>query len=162
MRGGPVNLSSVTLINNTADVDNDGLGSGGGISAAFITLNNSILAENKEGPTTPSDCSGTFTSQGYNFIQTIGCTINGTTTGNITGQAPLLGPLQDNGGLTLTHAPLPGSPVIDKGNPATPGSGGNACPATDQRGVARPIGSRCDIGAVETNLSVYLPLVIKN
>ena len=62
---------------------------------------------------------------------------------------PKLGPLQDNGGPTFTHALLQGSPAIDAGNPATPGSGANACPATDQREVARPQGPRCDIGAFE-------------
>ena len=61
----------------------------------------------------------------------------------------MLGPLQDNGGPTFTHALLAGSPAIDARNPAAPGSGGNACEATDQRGVARPQGAACDIGAFE-------------
>jgi YD repeat-containing protein len=48
-----------------------------------------------------------------------------------------------------------GSPAIDAGNPATPGSGGNACDASDQRNFARPAdgngdgSARCDIGAYE-------------
>ncbi|HPM82318.1 MAG TPA: choice-of-anchor Q domain-containing protein, partial [Candidatus Anammoximicrobium sp.] len=64
---------------------------------------------------------------------------------------PLLGPLQDNGGLTLTHALLPSSPAIDKGN-----SFGFT---TDQRGSQRPVdlpaypnatgGDGSDIGAYE-------------
>jgi hypothetical protein len=54
---------------------------------------------------------------------------------------PLLGPLQNNGGRTATHALLPGSPALDTGGPA--------CAATDQRGVARPQGPACDIGAFE-------------
>jgi hypothetical protein len=53
-----------------------------------------------------------------------------------------LGPLADNGGYTLTHALLPGSPAIDAGDDGI-------CPATDQRGVARPQGAACDIGAYE-------------
>jgi hypothetical protein len=53
---------------------------------------------------------------------------------------PRLGPLQDNGGPTPTHALLPGSPAIDTSS---------ACPATDQRGVTRPQGAGCDIGAFE-------------
>ena len=61
--------------------------------------------------------------------------------GLLTGD-PLLGPLADNGGGTLTHVPLPGSPVLNA-------VGDASCPATDQRGVARPQGTRCDIGAVE-------------
>ena len=53
---------------------------------------------------------------------------------------PRLGPLQDNGGPTPTHALLLGSPAIDASS---------ACPATDQRGVTRPQGAGCDIGAFE-------------
>ena len=71
---------------------------------------------------------------------------------------PLLGPLADNGGFTLTHDLRPGSPAIDAGSPTV-------CPATDQRGAARPIdgdgkdGARCDMGAVEYMPKVFLPLV---
>ena len=50
--------------------------------------------------------------------------------------------LADNGGPTLTHALLPGSPALDGANAAV-------CPATDQRGVIRPQGVGCDIGAYE-------------
>lgn len=62
---------------------------------------------------------------------------------------PLLGPLEDNGGPTATRALLIGSPAIDAGDTAP-------CPATDQRGVARPQGSGCDIGAYELVLSLSL------
>ena len=50
--------------------------------------------------------------------------------------------LANNGGPTLTHALLAGSPAIDAADNAV-------CPATDQRGVARPQGPGCDIGAFE-------------
>jgi predicted outer membrane repeat protein len=53
---------------------------------------------------------------------------------------PLLGPLADNGGPTLTRALLVGSPAIDQAS---------SCPATDQRGVSRPVGVACDVGAYE-------------
>lgn len=62
---------------------------------------------------------------------------------------PVLGILTNNGGPTKTHALLVGSPAIDGGNPGTPGTGGGTCEAVDQRGVARPQGARCDIGAFE-------------
>jgi hypothetical protein len=52
---------------------------------------------------------------------------------------PLLGAYD---GATGTHAPLSGSPAIDKGNNTT-------CAKVDQRKVTRPQGARCDIGAVE-------------
>jgi len=70
------------------------------------------------------------------------------------GLDPLLGPLANNGGSTLTHALLPGSPAIDAGDPAVCA----AAPVNnlDHRGVARPQGSACDIGAVEADL-IYTP-----
>src|SRR5262249_7450167 len=102
----------------------------------------------------------TINSQGYNLIgDTTGCVITGDTTGNKSGVAPNLGPLRDNGGPTFTHALLTGSPAIDAGNPAAPGSGGNACPVDDQRGVTRPqdgdgdTTAVCDIGAYELEAS---------
>ena len=64
--------------------------------------------------------------------------------GNITGADPLLDPLADNGGRTLTHVPRAGSPILDSGNPAIAGA-----PATDQRGEERIRGAAIDIGAVE-------------
>lgn len=57
---------------------------------------------------------------------------------------PKLGPLADNGGPAKTIALLAGSAAIDQ-IPAT----GAGCPATDERGVARPAGTACDIGAYE-------------
>jgi hypothetical protein len=59
--------------------------------------------------------------------------------------SPDLGPLQDNGGLTPTEAPLAGSPVID----AIPGGALPAGTPTDQRGFQRVVGTAQDIGAVE-------------
>jgi CSLREA domain-containing protein len=58
-----------------------------------------------------------------------------------------LGPLADYGGPTMTHALLAGSPAIDAANP-------DNCEATDQRGVSRPQGAECDIGAFEGFLPV--------
>ncbi len=55
---------------------------------------------------------------------------------------PLLGPLRDNGGQTETEDLLAGSPAIDSGT-------FSGCPEADQRGVPRPQGAACDIGAVE-------------
>jgi CSLREA domain-containing protein len=59
---------------------------------------------------------------------------------------PRLQPLSDNGGPTKTMALAAGSPAID----AVPATGA-ACPTTDQRGVSRPQGAACDIGAFELN-----------
>lgn len=161
---GTVGLNNVTIAKNTADGNGDGTGNGGGIAqmAGTVNLRNTIIAGNIDTGGQEPDCSGTLTSQGYNLVQsTLGCTIVGDATGNLSGQNPNLGPLQDNGGSTLTQALMPGSPAINAANPAVPGSGGNACEAFDQRGTPRPQGPRCDIGAVETYYRLYLSLIVK-
>jgi CSLREA domain-containing protein len=98
------------------------------------------------------DLGGGFTTvaDDYNLDASDTCQMSGT---DLRGVDPLLGPLADNGGPTQTRMPQPGSPAIQAGNPAAPGSGGLACEATDQRGVVRPVGSRCDIGAVESSVT---------
>jgi hypothetical protein len=139
-------LGGVTMNNATITL-NVGGGQGGGIHGS-ATLGNTILAGNSA-PTGP-DCDGSITSTGHDLIQ-VPCTIAGDTTSNVTGQAAGLGPLGAYGGPTLTHAAFPGSPALDAGDPGVPGSGGTACEATDQRGIARPEppGGLCDIGAFE-------------
>jgi hypothetical protein len=141
------NLNNVTIAFNTADTDSNGDG-GGGIFNEFGTVNfsNTIISNNFDSTSDP-DCFGPLNSLGFNLIETISqnCSIVGSTNNNVTGQDPLLGPLVNNGGTTKTHALLSGSPAINAGNPATPGSGGTSCEVTDQRGVQR----NCDIGAFE-------------
>ncbi|MFY9820782.1 MAG: CSLREA domain-containing protein [Thermoanaerobaculia bacterium] len=65
--------------------------------------------------------------------------------GDLSNVNPLLGPLANNGGPTDTYALLTGSPAID--------AGVTACQPTDQRGVSRPQGPACDIGAFERVLT---------
>jgi beta-glucanase (GH16 family) len=79
-------------------------------------------------------------SEGGNIASDGTCVL--TAAGDQPGVDPLLAPLAANGGPSLTHALLPGSPAIDAAASAT-------CPATDQRGVARPQGAGCDSGAFE-------------
>jgi hypothetical protein len=130
-------LTDCTVVSN-----NMTNGTGGGIyndtNATTVYIQNSIIANNSLG-----DAVGTYISQGNNLISnTASCTLTGNTFGNIYGVDPLLGPLQYNGGVTFTHALLPGSPAIDAG-PV------NSAPFTDQRGLARPQGPGDDIGAFE-------------
>lgn len=89
---------------------------------------------------------GEFTSEGYNLVTTRGSSTGYIGSDLADGMLPNLGPLQDNGGPTLSFLPQAGSPVIDA-NSAT------ACDvgASDQRGEPRPVGVGCDIGAVEVN-----------
>ncbi|MEJ2559682.1 MAG: CSLREA domain-containing protein [Anaerolineae bacterium] len=165
-QGSMASLNNVTLTDNAADTDDNSLGAGGGIynvSLSTFNIMNTILAGNL-GPDASPDCSGTLNSQGYNLIQSAtGCILSGDTTGNVIGATPSLGALQDNGGLTLTHALLRDSPAVDAGNPAMPGSGGNACEATDQRGFARHQSTPCGMGAYESTFyRLYLPTILRD
>jgi CSLREA domain-containing protein len=142
-------VASCTITGNRSSTPNAGGGGGGIAGSPEVTLTNTLVAGN----TTAGiawDCSGPMTSGGHNLIgNAVGCVLQGNTQGNVTGVDASLGPLANNGGPTLTHALLAGSPAIDTGDPAQPGSGGTACPASDQRGFFRPQGAACDIGAVE-------------
>ena len=150
--GGLYNSGSSSLLNatvnrNTADQNSDGTGSGGGIfiNSGSVTIKNTILAGNLVSHANPTglECSGTLNSNGHNLVQNVsGCTLSGTASGNVLGVDPLLAILANNGGTTLTHALAPLSPAIDAGDSV-------GCPATDQRGLPRPVGAGCDIGAVE-------------
>ncbi len=151
-----VTMNNVTIANNTADENVDGVGDGGGFyrQNGTLTLSNTIVAGNQDRSTGADpqhpDCSGEVASNGYNLVESLtGCTITGNLTGSVTGSSPALLPLQANGGPTETHAFASTSPAFDAGNPAAPGSSGSACSTTDQRGVARPQFAGCDIGAFE-------------
>jgi hypothetical protein len=169
-----LNLNNVTITGNTADSDNNDNGNGGGIDAASGTVNiqNSILAGNFDTPgnssagTVHPDCSATLASASHNLIGiNAGCAgiangSNGNHMGTIGGPLdPRLGPLADNGGPTLTQALLSDSPALNAGHPLAPGTGGLACAAADQRGVARPLGIHCDLGAYEAGMRVFLSLL---
>ena len=86
-------------------------------------MSNTIIANNVDAGGEAPDCTGQISSQGYNLVQNpAGCALIGGP-GDITGEDPKLGPLANNGGPTQTRALLRGSPAIDAGNPAPPGSG---------------------------------------
>ena len=112
-----------------------------------VQLKGVILAGNTSG--NGPECSGLLTSQGYNLIgNNAGCTFTAQST-DITGQDPLLGPLANNGGPTQTHLPKAGSPVLDQVPTTDCTTLDGTALSTDQRGVSRPQGLACDIGAVE-------------
>jgi hypothetical protein len=172
-------LYNVTITGNTADYDLVGGGDGGGIYAepgAIFNLSNSLVAKNIDAtllvPTQlkPHDCVGALTSGGYNLLgDNVGCSgltdgQNGDKVGTgLSPLNPLLGPLAANGGATLTHALLAGSPAMDAGNVNGCVAGLNQSLTTDQRGFARPWGVRCDIGAYEAGpaYQVFVPVVVK-
>jgi hypothetical protein len=144
--GGTMTLNNCTISNNTAE-DEEGIG-GIGIHDAAMVVKNTIIAGNSGGNC--YSAGSTITSGGYNIESTDTCGLDATDDiTNSTTIATTLGPLQDNGGPTWTHALLDGSPAID----VIPegGTGYNGSPATDQRGVSRPQPPKgyCDIGAYE-------------
>jgi uncharacterized repeat protein (TIGR01451 family)/CSLREA domain-containing protein len=130
-------LTNVTFHSNTAN----GIYTGGNIfnDTALLSIVNAIVAYS-EADGNCFNSEGFLNSLGHNLESADTCGFGAT--GDMVNTDPLLGPLQNNGGPTPTHALLPGSPAIDAGDNA-------ACPATDQRGVARPQGDRCDVGAYE-------------
>lgn len=147
---GIVNLYNTTIVGNAANTDRKNGGTGAGIynSDATVTLNKSILSGNYYFINDSlllvlAECTGNLGSAGGNIITTPSCTI----TGAYSTVAPKLGPLQDNGGPTPTHALLSGSPAVEAGGSCLDELG--APLVTDQRGVARPQGALCDLGAFE-------------
>jgi len=136
-------VTNSTIANNIAeDIDQEGPVAGGGIWGNGIRSSGNIIANN-----VPSDCSVSIESLGYNIDRDGTCGLNAT--GDLSNTDPLLGPLADNGGPTMTHALLPGSLAVDA-VPVSECLDSNDQPLTvDQRGFARPDGTACDIGAYE-------------
>jgi hypothetical protein len=143
--------STATFKNCTITRNKSTGGQGGGISNSGATVNvlNTIVEGNSDNSgqhdLSTSFGEGTFNAQ-YSLIQSPNGQINGTNTKNITGVSANLGPLQFNGGPTMTHALLPGSKAINHGSNALAPKGAN-----DQRGLgfARIINGLIDIGAFE-------------
>ena len=132
---------------------------------AVVTIQNTLIGDNvlRAGANPPQadDCHGTVRPEGYNLIETLAhCGFENPSIGDITGQDPKLGPLQNNGGRTATQALLPGSPAIDTGRPAGCTDATGAPLVSDQRGFRRPLGARCDIGAFEYSpYALALPII---
>lgn len=141
--------SKVSILNTTIAGNSVGTaGVGGGLAVynptpgvvTELAVKNTIVAGNS-GPSGPSDC-GTVAmiASDHNLSSDASCMF--TDPGSKQNADPKLGPLQANGGETDTMALLAGSPAIDAGT-------NDGCPPVDQRGIARPQGPACDIGAFE-------------
>jgi hypothetical protein len=155
-------IESCTIVSNRARFCG-GVVNAGSLPTFGSTLriHNSVLAGNLSrdyylGPEWDLQNDGIFVSSGYNLIGEVWdlrSTIQPHITDrvDITGAELRLAPLADNGGPTLTHSLLLGSPAVDTGAPT-------GFPPTDQRGVARPFGPVADVGAFEAN--VLLPLTV--
>jgi hypothetical protein len=164
-RGGVYNYGGRLTITNSTISGNHGAGVSN-LSWYYVggnlTLNNSLIAGNQAavGPEIENS-GGIVNANNFNLFGTNGnAGIVGFTPGptDIVPSVPLaqiLGPLQNNGGPTQTHALVAGSPAIDAGDPSGCRDSTGAPLQTDQRGFARNIDGnhdgtvRCDIGAVE-------------
>ena len=131
-----LNLASLKIANSTFSNNTAGGASGGGIANFGSLLYDSTIITNSTG----GDCvnSGTLNSASTNnLVEDGSCPAALSLSGN-----PQLGPLANNGGPTQTFALLANSPAIDAGSDTL-------CTSTDQRGISRPQGAHCDIGAFE-------------
>ena len=151
--GGIYNSGMLIILNSTITRNNGG-GVGGGVyNVSEVTALNSLFALNTAASS--PDYFGSFSTQGHNLIGNNNGAF-GFFVGNdndIVGTSnapidPLILPLADNGGPTMTVALQAGSPAMDAGDDAILGSPFNL--VTDQRGEPRENGAHVDIGAYET------------
>ena len=168
-----LSLVHVTMTNNTSlgAIEPDALSSRGlgalavegdaaNIVTDSLTSADSVVAQ----PLGAVNCAGgepqmaaaaiSSTDGGYNFSDDTSCGFVAATSSQKTPNDPMLGALANNGGPTQTLLPLAGSPLLDAIPPA-------ACGANvDQRGVTRPQGTGCDIGAVEVEALTPAPAAL--
>ena len=160
-------LNNVTITGNTADLDNNGVGDGGGFySNGTITMTNSIVAMNFDKGNEVPDLCGTVISGDYNLLgigDVAWCTYVAQPNDQVGTFASPIGPLPailyDNGGPTLTHSLKPGSPALDH---IPNGINGCAAGSYDQRAFLRF--PPCDIGAYEVDQSehIYVPMLSRD
>jgi serine/threonine protein kinase len=144
-------ITFCTIYDNTAR-------SGGGLSIentlkrqSHVEMADSIVAGNHA--PVGADVAGTLTSGGYNLILDVSQAYGNFAPTDLIDMPPDVGPLRNNDGLTETHALAPDSPAIDRVPPEACRSdailNSSSKTYTDQRGVTRPRGAACDIGAYE-------------
>lgn len=133
---GGVEMRYTTIVDNGAPTASNLFYNQGSV----VDLFGSVIALPRQGP----NCSLVATMvTAYNFSDDDSCQLDDPTDLASAGD-PALGPLQDNGGTTPTRLPGVSSPLLDRIPLAAP-----ECAGDDQRGVVRPVGPACDIGAVE-------------
>ena len=147
--GGGINsAANLRVVNSSLAHNSSQTNHGGAIAGYSVTLTNTLLAHHPIG----GNCaSNTVIDGGHNLEDANTCGFTGS--GSLTNTNPSLGSPGYYGGSVPTLLLLSGSPAIDAGDD-------NTCPATDARGIARPIGSHCDIGAYEAfNRLLWMPVI---
>ena len=145
---GIMTITNSTIVSNTSALPySEGINNSDYFSVGItptLSIKNTIVAFN-----TNANCYGMIVSLGHNIENGNSCGF--TNVGDLINTDPGLGPLNFYGGPTLTYSLEPNSPAIDAGDNA-------GCPSIDQRGVHRPQGSACDIGAFEMP-KLFLPII---
>jgi hypothetical protein len=142
---GGLNLAHSTITDNESTSQR----SSPAVYGDFVdtTIHHTIIADNTSaGGPADLELDSDVATIDYSLIRELGSNAEAVElagTGNVIGFSAGLGPLANNGGLTLTHLPLATSRALESGNPSIVGA-----PATDQRGEARVVGI-IEIGAVE-------------
>ncbi len=153
-RGGSLDLVDVTITGNSGVGDAVELNvQGGPVTMAGSIVAGTVGAYGLPGP----DCLGTPVSAGWNIVSDDSCGLDGP--GDRSSTDPEILPLADNGGPTPTQVPFAASPAVDAVPLGTVGLC-DGSPSMDQRGVARPQGTACDIGAVEGSGPALTPLAL--
>jgi len=168
--GGIYNNDTVILIHSTASRNyastdsSSGTAKGGGIyNYGTVILSSSIISGNRSYDAGDEvENYGTVHADDFNLLgeksgdnakafsgfapgsSDITATSDGT---DPTALSAIIFPLADNGGRTMTHALVPGSPAVDLDITCSTGL------TTDQRGEHRPVGAGCDAGAFEGSVT---------
>ena len=156
--GGLVSLDSLLEVWNSTIAFNrvdslqqgEGILSCGGLVAfgdnEYISLRSSIVADNALNGVASDLCATRYIASVIGYGNLIIASDQALPSDTLRAD-PMLASLADNGGTTRTHALLPGSPAIDAGN-------NSISLDHDQRGLARVVGPRADIGAFEVQPDV--------
>jgi hypothetical protein len=130
--------------NGVAGIPGRVIGENLSLLSGSLMLRNTLIAYSAAG----QNCSGAVLDGGHNLSSDGSCGF--VAAGSANNVDPGLGPLASNGGPTQTMALAPDSPAINAGDNAS-------CPPIDQRGVPRPAGAACDIGAFEGSDGIHHP-----
>ena len=149
--GSTLNLTNVTLTNN---MGNSGVYFNNASGTTIATFNNTIVDSSVLG----LGSNGSMLTGGYNLFATADPGISGIS--NLFNQTSMLGPLADNGGSTLTHALLVGSPAYNAGGDGLALDRNGNLLLTDQRGERRNQFNTVDVGAVESEFDGTRSLVV--
>jgi hypothetical protein len=169
-----VTATNSTISGNTAALDGGGIGASEDVTLVYATVVGNSAADSanvgseaglvafgsvvalRQGGGPNCTIPGSTTSNGFNFSDDASCGFTGTGDRQNAGD-PGLGALVNNGGPTQTRLPQTGSLLIDAIPVASCQADGASGITTDQRGVERPQGPGCDIGAVEVEVAGPTP-----